>query len=506
MSNHQLDYKKRTIQLIIVATALRLLLATIAELNNDEAHYWTYGKHLQWNYFDHPPMIAVWIRFFTAGLQWNHELFIRLGSVLGAALSTWLMYLIGKKLKDEYTGFIAACLYTASFYSSIIAGVLILPDSPQLVFWLLSVCLMADIIKSASISNYKLLLLGVAIGFCILSKVHGVFCWAGFIAYCLFNKRSVFKNPFLYISILVTLVMLVPSFIWSMNNQFSTYDYHSNRIIIRHVQIDSFFGELFGSFLYNNPVNIVLLIMALFYFRMNPSSPERSGRTLILWLGIPLIATVLFLSIFNDTLPHWSGPAYTTLIPITAMYLSARSILFTRRSLKYAIGLTAFALVVAFSIINFWPGTLGSKSMPDYGKNDVTLDMTGWRQFGNDFSNYYKKEAALNNKKPKYIFSNYWFPAGHLDFYVAHPMNINVIGFGRVQDIHHFAWLNKYLPPLQQGDWAYYITISNFNEPPPQKLIENFREVSTPVLIKQMRNGAIARYFYVYALKGYKGN
>ncbi|HJU46039.1 MAG TPA: glycosyltransferase family 39 protein, partial [Chitinophagaceae bacterium] len=265
MNSQPLEYKKRVIILIAAATFIRLLLSGIVELNNDEAHYWTYAKYLQWNYFDHPPMIAVCIRFFTAGLQWDHEFFIRLASVTGAALCTWLMFLIGRKLKDDHTGWIAACLFTGSFYSSVIAGLLILPDSPQLVFWLLSVYLMIVIVSSndATLINLRLLLLGIVTGFCILSKVHGVFCWVGFGGYILFGKRALLKNPFLYLAALITALMLIPSLLWTINNKMSTIDYHGSRIIIRHFQFDSFTRELFGSFAYNNPVNVVVLVISL---------------------------------------------------------------------------------------------------------------------------------------------------------------------------------------------------------------------------------------------------
>ncbi len=501
-----MSYNKRVIALIIITTVVRIILSATSELNNDEVYYWTYAKHLQWNYFDHPPMVAVWIRFFTAGLEWNHEIFIRLGSVVSSALSTWLMYIIGKKLKDEYTGWLSACLFSASLYSSIIAGVLILPDSPQLFFWLTSVYWMVCFIKKPQDDRAPtlLLLLGISIGLCILSKVHGVFCWIGFIGYCIFHRRSIFKNPFLYISLFVTAVMLVPSLIWSMNNQLSTYDYHSSRILIRQLQPDSFFRELFGSFLYNNPLNVILLILSIVHFRKSQSLGSAEAYRLIFWVGFPLIITVLFLSLFNDTLPHWSGPAYTTLIFISSMYLSNASIKFVRKSLKYALVLTTTFIVVAFGIINFWPGTLGEKKMPDFGKHDITLDMSGWRQFGKDFKKIYESDTISLTKKPVYLFSNYWFPAAHLDFYVARPVGVQVMAFGNLHNIHHFEWLNKYLSPMEDGDMAYYITISNFNDPPSEELKKMFEEVSEPVSIPQIRNGKIARYFYIYRMKSFR--
>lgn len=497
--NNQLqsDYKKNTIILIVLSTVVRLILGGMVELNNDEVYYWTYAKELQWNYFDHPPMVAVCIRFFTAGLQLNQELFIRLASITGAAISTWLIFLSGKTLKNERTGWIAAALFTGSFYSSVIAGMLILPDSPQMVFWMLSVYLMLRITHTQSkrTINLLLLLLGVSIGLCILSKVHGIFCWLGFGAYILFHKRGLLKNSFLYVAILITAAMLIPSVLWTLNAKMSTVDYHGSRILIRHFQFDSFIRELLGSFAYNNPVNVVLLVIALLAIRK-----QAGNLTLILWLGLPLIGTVLFLSLFNDTLPHWSGPAYTTLILVTAYWLSDEAFFKTQRLLKASISLCAGALILATALINYWPGTLGQKSLPDYGKHDVTLDMSGWASFGKQF----KKFRELDDSSTRFIFSNYWFPAAHLDYYVARPAGMHVKAIGPLNDIHHFAWLNAKLPELKEGEDAYYIAISNFNDPVPEAVVHSFRSVSEPVTISGFRNGGLARYFYVYRLSGFK--
>lgn len=502
MNNLQLsDYRKNTILLIIISTLVRLLLSGLVELNNDEVYYWTYAKQLQWNYFDHPPMVALCIKFFTAGLNLNHEFFIRLASVTGAAVSTWLIYLSGQSLKDEKSGWIAACLFTASFYSSVIAGLLILPDSPQMVFWIWSVYLIVRINQSRDkkFINTRLLLLGFAIALCTLSKVHGIFLWAGFGGFILFQKRSLLRNPFLYMAVIITAAMLIPSVLWTINTKMSTVDYHGSRIAIRHFQLDSFIREVFGSFAYNSPINVILLIIALIKFR-----GRMKAYSLILWLGLPLILTVLFLSLFNDTLPHWSGPAYTTLLLITAGHLSEINFQKAKKWITASVSLTTVALLIAISIINYWPGTIGKTEMPDFGKHDITLDMSGWKNFGKDFEKFYKEDSIHSNNKPRFIFSNYWFPAAHLDYYVARPLHINVRAFGNINDIHHFAWLNAKLPELNHGDDAYYIAISNFNDPVPEALKAEFSSISEPVVIPQVRSGKPARYFYVYRLKGYK--
>jgi hypothetical protein len=85
-------YRRKVFYLIIISTLMRLLIAGITEFGNDEVYYYTYALHLQWNYFDHPPGVALLIRLTTLNLWLTNELFVRLGAVLCAAAGTWLSY------------------------------------------------------------------------------------------------------------------------------------------------------------------------------------------------------------------------------------------------------------------------------------------------------------------------------------------------------------------------------------------------------------------------------
>src|SRR4029078_9894213 len=146
---------------------IKLILAFVLELGNDEAYYWLYSQYLQWNYFDHPPMVAVSIRLFTMNLFLEqYEGFLRLGSIVGAVLSSWFLFRAVALLHSERAGWFAAVLYNISFYSGITAGLYILPDSPQMVFWTLALLLIARITKEEN--SWKLwLLFGLVAGLCI---------------------------------------------------------------------------------------------------------------------------------------------------------------------------------------------------------------------------------------------------------------------------------------------------------------------------------------------------
>jgi hypothetical protein len=113
---HQENHKKTLILLLAVSAVVRALLAGWIELGTDEAYYWTFAKYPDWSHFDHPGMVGWVMQLFTLNLLFQSEFFLRLASVVFMTLNTWIMYRIGRELKDEATGLWSALLYTASVY------------------------------------------------------------------------------------------------------------------------------------------------------------------------------------------------------------------------------------------------------------------------------------------------------------------------------------------------------------------------------------------------------
>jgi 4-amino-4-deoxy-L-arabinose transferase-like glycosyltransferase len=266
-----LDFYKKTVLLIAGSTLLRMTIAGFLELGNDEVYYQTYAQHLQWSYFDHPPMVAWMIRMTTFNLQGDSEFFIRLGSVLFAAAGTWLIFKIGMRVKNEYAGFIAAILYTTSFYTSVISGIFVLPDSPQVFFWLLGIYCMIRVLdsdSSVSKQSFYWMLLGITTGLCIMSKVHGIFLCLGFGAYIVFYRKDLLKSRGFWISCLIAAIVISPIFFWNFSNHFITYTYHRGRFgfLGNRPDPDRLIQQVLGSVFYSNPVNFIIYVLAVWAF------------------------------------------------------------------------------------------------------------------------------------------------------------------------------------------------------------------------------------------------
>ena len=124
--------------LLLISLIVRAILAGWMELGNDEVYYWAYAMFPDWSHFDHPGMVGWMIQLFSLNLLFDSEFFIRLPSLVFMTLNTWIIYRIGKELRDEATGLRAALLYTASVYAFVITGVFIIPDTPLCFFWLMA--------------------------------------------------------------------------------------------------------------------------------------------------------------------------------------------------------------------------------------------------------------------------------------------------------------------------------------------------------------------------------
>jgi hypothetical protein len=504
---NDLTYKRKVLILIAVFGIFRGIIACWLEVANDESYYLLYSQFLQWNYFDHPPLVAVFIRLFTANLYFqDNPFFLRLASIVSCAISTWFIYQCVSTLSTKKAGWFAACLYNASFYGSVTAGLLVLPDAPQMIFWTFSLWMIAKITTNEN-TLLNWILFGVSTGLCIMSKVHGVYIWAGLGLYILIFKRSWLSNYRVYVSLLLTAIIVSPILIWNIQNDFITYQFHSKRIIINGYLFNwnNLLKEFMGELIVNNPINVVLILIALFAVRKNYE--HLKALAIYKFIALPLALVVLFLSLFRDTRPIWSGPAYITLLPLAAIYLSdIEGINITRKFIYWSLGLFAVGLLAACIMINYYPGNVGSKSNIELGKGDITLDMYGWRSAGKQFTELYKNDVSAG-KMPEGspMICNSWWGA-HQEYYFCRPSGIEMIGLGSIMNLHHYIWTNNKRRGGINLNNAYCVVASDENYDVKAQYSGYYSQIDTAGIIKTYRKNKPAHNFYIYHLRGWKNN
>jgi hypothetical protein len=131
--------------------------------------------------------------------------------------------------------------------------------------------------------------------------------------------------------------------------------------------------------------------------------------------------------------------------------------------------------------------------------------MYGWNDLKNSMDSIYT--ADVNHgfmKSNASIICNKWFPAAHLDYYVARPLHKNLLVWGDTSDIHQYAWINPTRKAINKGDDAYCIVPSNNYFDPKEFYKARFDSIQSPAVVNQKRCNMISRRFYIYKMKGYK--
>lgn len=564
-------YCRYVLVLMAVSAVVRALCAALMEFGNDEVYYRLYALFPDWSHFDHPGMVGWMIQLFTLNLTMDSELAIRMASIVLGTVNIWLMFLIGSEAGgDRRTGWYSALLYVSSIYATVICGIFIMPDTPQSTFWLLSLlcflrafrlperqampsCGIASVLSSATDSpsnavagqkptaesgqegdraaaGWWMLAAGLACGLAFLSKYTSAFLWTGAGLYIIFHDRRWLRRWELYAAAAITAVCMLPVLVWNMQNDFISFTFHTGRVVSEHQLHPEFFGrEIAGEFFYNNPVLFVLTVAAVVLFLRRRLDFDRRRGAYLLWTALPLILIFWAVSWQRATLPHWSGPAFVTLIPLAAaaaFRMDRRKVCEGGRGgeavevpanperrpdcgalpkmnrwVAAAVGFTAVLLPLA--VLEIRTGIVPLDSHTEYdrmGKDDFTLDMYGWDQLAEEFAAL-REEAVAEGKASEDdpVFSYRWFPAAHTDYYVTSPLGVGLLCIGPMEDIHKYSWINLDRGGLRQGQNGWFITSSrDYRDPASMP----FRAVADCDTVQVMRCGRHVYNFYIYRVEG----
>ena len=507
--------------LLFAAFLIKAFAAYSLGLGNDEVYYIAYALYPAISHFDHPPMVGFLIQLTTLNLAYISEFFIRLGPLMLGTISVFLIYLIGKNLKNERTGLIVAYLATASIYITVICGVFILPDSPMVFFSLLSFYFFSKFIPNSRDEAKKtdIILAFIFFGLAIYSKYQSIFLGFGVLLYILFFNRQWFKCFLMYLCALIPLFFLGLIFYWNYQHNFISFTYQGDRVSLLSFNFKPlyFLRELGGEIGYYNPINFIIILLAIFSFKKRKFI-ERNNYWFILFCSIPLILTVLYFSLYRATLPHWVGISYVYLFILAAAYLDS-----VLKTLKfpaiYAYIMIAAGLLAVFVVQNGWfiPGaytpkqgekiTCGNVVKPSLkwetklGHHEGTLDMYGWGQI----NQIYKDFISENPQYKDYpLVGCQWFTVAHVDHYVAKPNKARMLIYGPINNIHEYYWITQKRGGLKNGQNAIYITTSHYYLPPKKRLAKYFKSDKLLYQAPVYRNNKIVEVVFIYTMEDFK--
>jgi len=307
--------------LIAVTTIGRMIAASLVDLGTDEAYYWTWSKHIDLSYFDHPPMVAYLIRcstfFFGDG-----TVAVRLPAILLSAGFLFLVYKLSIRLYGlQQIGWLAA-LFCVLSPMTFVLGFLILPDAPLLFFSALTMYLFLGYMEGRREVWW---LGGIMLGCALLSKYNGILLCvsvAAFLAFGSRNDRQCFLDWRMAGTGIIALLVFAPVILWNIQHQWASFAFQLNHGFgsSRSVWWMLILGPLLAQAGYVSPVLWVGSIRVGINAVKGMLKDHRT-RFIATFGGVPILFFILA-GLKSPGLPHWTALGYAVLLVALAALCS----------------------------------------------------------------------------------------------------------------------------------------------------------------------------------------
>ena len=381
---------------ITFVTLIRLLVAPHIGLGVDEAHYLLYAIHLDWSYFDHPPLVG-WTQYIFTSIFGLNEFGARVSAIfIGFFTSLFLYKLIYQIDKNANRTFIAILALYASFIFNALF-LMLMPDT--LLFLFIIPIIFATINLQKDSSKLKSwLILGILLGLAGLSKYTAILFVVPIVLYFIIKKRyELFYSPKILITAIAAFTIISPVIYWNIEHNWISFTYQSSHVVgSNHIHWGGFFKSLGTQLGAYNP----FLVPLSFYGLFKAFKSKNDTLFLTALFGLTLILFFTYASLYKTALPHWSALFYMLFIPIGTYYMLNIS----KKYIKFAVafGLLISALAYAELVFKFIP-------LPDY--KSIHRDIYGWNTIMR------KANAVIKDDKKEALAVTNWTLASRAMFY-----------------------------------------------------------------------------------------
>lgn len=196
---------------------LNSIQGNYTELLPDEAYYWVYSQYMDWGFFDHPPLVAVWVTI--SNLLFADELGVRFFSAISYSLMLYLVWItIDHPSKNKYSWLFLLLFASTALLN--VYGFITTPDTPLLLFLALFLWAYKLYLTQKNTSIY--FILSFAIAGMMYSKYQGVLI----LLFILLSNWKLIKDYKIWLVCLGALVLYIPHIHWQYINDFPSIRYH----------------------------------------------------------------------------------------------------------------------------------------------------------------------------------------------------------------------------------------------------------------------------------------
>jgi dolichol-phosphate mannosyltransferase len=187
----------------------------------EEAYHWNFGRHLDWGYYDHPPMVP-WAIALGRSVLGDTPLGVRLVPLLFALGTTLLVARLARRFHGDTAAWWAVLLHALQ-PATLTVGSWGFPDSPLLFFWMLALTCVWHALENQRPAWW--LAAGAALGAGMLSKYTAAFLVPSLFLYLLQSRRDRhwLLTPWPYLAGVCALVVFTPVIYWNWMHEWVSF-------------------------------------------------------------------------------------------------------------------------------------------------------------------------------------------------------------------------------------------------------------------------------------------
>jgi 4-amino-4-deoxy-L-arabinose transferase-like glycosyltransferase len=355
--------------LTLAVALLHAFAAGQVPLSADEAHYALYGLHLDWSYFDHPPLVG-WLQALIL-LGSSSDFALRLWPIALSSATALTLFAFARRLFPDaspWQAFGCVVLFHAAVLFQLL-GLALVPETPLMLFALLAMVFLLRALDAGRLRDW--LVLGAALGLAGLAKYTAVTLVPTIVLFVLLQKRlAVLRTPGPWLAIAVAGLLITPVLYWNASHDWISFRYQFghgfrpkawewSRVGLS--QLGQFFA--YAPLLYVG--GLIALVAGLRTWR------ER-GVQLTILLVLPVLVLFASASGREETLPHWTALAWAGMSPLAMRWLAAH---WPQRAVRLLAYVSAGYSLLVIAMLNL---LLQVPSLPVPGHRHPLGPLAGW--------------------------------------------------------------------------------------------------------------------------------
>jgi 4-amino-4-deoxy-L-arabinose transferase-like glycosyltransferase len=303
---------------LLLLIVLRCIFWLFAPPNPDEAYYWLWGQHLDFSYYDHPPLQAWlqgWIAWFGKSLLTLRSLNLVTSIVFFYTYYCILQYLYQGRA-NHYIWWVVLAVMASPLYNMMLSLAWHdhLAIALSLVGAYLCIRFLDEYLINGKGSSWRLYSSAIALSLAHITKYNSLFMTLGLLAAIATDSqlRRLFKDIRLWLCVGISAIAFLPVFYWNYSNNFVSFRFYANRsvdsgpVIMRLLEPLGFIG-------------ISLLMLSPFLAWLLWRGFRKSNglyKRVAFWTFITSTGLLMVVSLFSTALYYWNIHAYLLLFPL----------------------------------------------------------------------------------------------------------------------------------------------------------------------------------------------